>query len=172
MSQREKSSLDYGAPLPQLYGEDRLVILPRDPHCIFCYWELSPSTRETLKEQAGAERWPDLSLLLRVFKHSCSDLKKVEGYFDLHLGRQEQHRYIAVPDADRPYHLELGWTPPQGSFQVLLRSRSVRTPRDGISDLVDEDWQLPDWKARKLYRRISLYHLSSAEFLRPRKKIV
>ena len=172
MGQTETNSLNRDEHLPQFYGEDLLVILPRDPYCIFAYWEFGCPAREALEEQAGGEQQPGPSLQLRVFKHDWGDGESVESYFDLSPGWEDDSRYIPVPEADRLYHVELGWTPAQGSFQSLLRSNSIRTPRDRISDLVDEEWQLPDWKAQKLFRRISLYHLSSAEFLRRAKKII
>ena len=30
-----------GESLPQYYGTDRLVILPRDPYSLFAYWEIT-----------------------------------------------------------------------------------------------------------------------------------
>lgn len=172
MNHTDKNDLNRGQSLPQYYAEDRLVILPRDPYCIFAYWELAGPTREALQAQVGAEQWPLVSYLLRIFKYSRSDEKTVEGYFDLNVSRIDDNWYVPVQDADRLYHAELGWKLPQGTFQSLLRSNSVRTPRDSISELIDAEWQLPDWKAQKLFRRISLYHLSSTEFFRRAKKII
>lgn len=170
MSDKEKIDLNRGLSLPQYYAEDRLVLLPRDPYCIFAYWELSEPAREALAGQVGAERRPELSFILRVCKHSRNDENSVESYFDLRVSPDDNHWYIAVQEADRLYHTRLGWKLPPGPFQPLLSSNSVRTPRDCISDLIDEEWQLPDWRAQKLLRRISLHHLSSAEFVRRAKK--
>lgn len=146
------------------------MILPRDPYCIFAYWELSLPTRQALEREVGPEQWPGLSFALRVCRYAWNDRGTVENHFDLAIGPEDDNWYLAVPEADRFYHVELGWRLPRGDFRTLLRSNSIRTPRGSISDLIDEDWQLPDWKAQKLYRRISLYHLSSAEFLRRAKK--
>ncbi|NLA11613.1 MAG: DUF4912 domain-containing protein [Firmicutes bacterium] len=168
MSHKEKNDLNRGLSLPQYYGEDRLVLLPRDPYCIFAYWELSEPTRGTLAEQVGINH-SELSFILRVCKHSRDDENKVEGFFDITVRPEDDRRYIAVPGADRVYHTRLGWRLPPEPFQPLLSSNSVRTPRDCISDLIDEKWQLPDWRAQKLLRRISLHHLSSAEFVRRAK---
>ncbi len=162
--------LNRGESLPQCYGEDRLVILPRDPYNIFAYWEISLPAREALEKRVGVEQWPEVTFTLRVYKHAWAEEKTVENYFDLEVDRESNNWYIPVPDADRFYHVELGWKLPESSFQSILRSNLIRTPRDGLSDLIDENWQLPDWKARKLFRRISMHHLSSAEFLRRRKK--
>lgn len=170
MGHTEISPLNRGRSLPHFYDEDLLVILPRDPRCIFAYWELSTTTRKTMEESAGVERWPEVSFLLRVFQHACSETGAGESYFDLSPGREDLSWYITVAEPGRLYSAELGWKLPQGPFQFLLRSNRICTPRDSISDLIDEEWQLPDWKAQKLYRRISLHHLSSAEFMRRIKK--
>ena len=162
--------LNRGETLPERYGEDRLVILPRDPHNIFAYWEISPQTREALERRAAEEGRPEINFCLRVYKYAWSEEEAVEGFFDIEVSGDNNNWYIEVPDADRYYHVELGWKTPQSSFRSLLRSNLIRTPRDSISDLIDENWQLPDWKAQKLFRRISLYHLSSAEFFRRRRK--
>jgi len=51
--------LNRGESLPQFYGVDRLVILPRDPYNIFAYWEVSLPTRDNLEKTAGVERRND-----------------------------------------------------------------------------------------------------------------
>lgn len=170
MADPQITYLNRGESLPQYYSEDRLVILPRDPYSIFAYWEISLPTRETFKKKAGGERWPEATFLLRVYKHAWTDQNIVESFVDLDVSQESGNWYIPVDSADRFYHVELGWKLPEGPFQPLLCSNTVRTPRDSLSDLIDENWQLPDWKARKLFRRISLYHLSSTEFFRRRNK--
>jgi len=162
--------LNRGESLPELYGEDRLVILPRDPHNIFAYWEVSPQTRAALEKRAIEEGCPEIAYCLRVYKYAWPEEETVESFFDLEVSRESNNWYITVANADRYYHVELGWKAPGIPFQYLLRSNLVRTPRNGLSDLIDENWQLPDWKAQKLFRRISLYHLSSAEFFRRLRK--
>lgn len=170
MSSPHHEYLDRGETLPPYYGEDRLAVLARDPYCIFAYWEVSLPTRKQLQERLGEENWQNASLQLRVFKHAWSSDEKVESFFDVQLHHETDNWYLPVMDSDRLYHVELGWKLPGGSFEAVLRSNAVRTPRDGLSDIIDEEWQLPDWKARKLFRRISLHHLSSPELFRRRKQ--
>lgn len=170
MARPQESYLNCSEPLPQFYGEDRLVILPRDPHNIFAYWEVSPPTRNAIEECVGIEQQPEIIFLLRIYKHTRNNVKSEENYWDMEVGRESSDWYIPVAEAGCRYRAELGWQLPGGPFQSILRSNVVHTPRDSISDVIDENWQLLDWKARKLYQRISLHHLSSAEFWRGRKK--
>lgn len=169
MADLQTACLNRSESLPQFYGEDLLVILPRDPHNLFAYWEVALPTRSALEKTAGADKWPEAVFLLRVYKYARNSTETVEDFFDLKVGRENDSWYITVTEADRFYQAELGWKIPGGPFQPIIRSNLVRTPRDSLSDVIDENWQLPDWKARKLFRRISLYHLSSADFFRRRK---
>lgn len=173
MINAQLQSLHSGESLPQHYGVDRLFILPRDPYCLFAYWEVSHPTVERLKNEWGEELWRQSSPQLRVYKHDWIREEQIESYYDVTLQEGSESWYLNVTDSDRLYHAELGWRlPPEGVFVTVLRSNAVRTARDGLSDIIDEEWQLPDWKARKLYRRISLYHLSSPEMFRRRKQRV
>jgi uncharacterized protein len=165
--------LNRGESIPDYYGEDRLVVLPRDPYCLFAYWEVSLPARERFREEVGEARWQGAEPALRVYKHDWFQPEAVESYYEVSLQDQTDNWYLPVVEADRLYHAEYGWMLlPEGTFKPLLRSNAVRTPRDGLSDMIDEEWQLPDWKARKLFRRISLYHLSSPEMFRRRKQRV
>lgn len=169
MADLQTARLNRSESLPQYYGKDLLVILPRDPHNLFAYWEVALPTRSALEITEGADKWPEASFLLRIYKYARDSAETVEEFFDLKVGWENDSWYIAVTEADRYYQAELGWKIPGGTFKPIIRSNLVRTPRDSLSDVVDENWQLPDWKARKLFRRISLYHLSSADFFRRRK---
>ena len=162
--------LNHGESLPVYYGVDRLVVLPRDPYCLYCYWEVSMPTRERLKIEWGEAAWQGAVLQLRVCKHDWEHTETVETFFDVPLENETDNWYLPMVDSDRIYHVELGWRLPDGTFRPVLRSNVVRTPRDGLSDVIDSEWQLPDWKARRLFRRISLYHLSSPELFRRRKQ--
>lgn len=156
--------------LPSSYGQDRLVLLPRDPYFIFAYWELSRPTLNNFKAQWGEECLKSSQLMLRLLKYAWSEENKIESFSDIALDPGATSWYIKVQDPDRKYQAELGWRLPEGTFEPILKSNIIRTPRDSISNVIDENWQLPDWKARRLYRRISLYHLSSPEFFRHRKQ--
>lgn len=163
-------NLDRGAVLPPIYGEDRLVLLARDPYSIFAYWELSLPTEDRLRKSRGDKPGEDSTFLLRVYKHHLVCQREVENFIDIPVNYEIGNWYISVSDAGRTYHAELGCLKPDGSFFSVLCSNYIQTPRDSISDLIDEEWQLPDWKARKLFRRISVYHLSSPELLWRKKQ--
>lgn len=145
--------------LPPLYGADRLVLLTRDPYWLFAYWEVTPTTRKQL-EMEGQRAWEHLNLALRVTRY---DTDKEEGCFHIGINHTTVDWCIEAGVPDRYYKVELGGQIPGRGFVPLLCSNIVKTPRDQISDVIDENWSLPDWQARRLYRRISRGNLSSLE---------
>ncbi len=162
-----------GKTLPGSYEEDRLALLPRDPYSLFAYWEISSSTRENIRKSWGEEVWQGSSPVLRICKHRRAHKGALDSVTDLDLEPDAASWYISINGPDHFYHAELGWRRPEGTFFSLLTSNLVLVPRDAISDLIDENWQLPNWKSRSLFRRISVYHLSSRELIRrsPRQKL-
>lgn len=163
--------IDNRKMLPHHYGEDRLVLLPRDPYCLYAYWEISAASSENRPKHRDEEGGNLARPNLRVFRHGWNRIDTIESHVDYRLENETDNWYVHVSNADNYYHAEWGWVLPGGDFYPLLRSNIVRTPRDGFSEIIDENWKLPDWKSRKLYRRISLYHLSSTELIRRKTKM-
>jgi len=158
-----KEYLDKGEHLPQYYGEDRLVLLPRDPHWLFAYWEISLPTRYYLQSTLQKD-WDSLDLYLRVFRLHSESLEE-ESHYDIQITPAADNWYIKVGVPNKKYRAELGCLMPDKQFKVLLFSNIVATPRDSLSDVIDENWRLPDWQARRLYRRIARSNLSSLEMM-------
>lgn len=155
--------LDGGENLPLYYGEDRLVLLPRDPYWLFTYWEISIPTRQRLESETQ-NNWESFELALRVHRLDMDNSGK-ESHFDIPINPFSDNWYIKAGVPDKKYQIEFGYYLPKKGFRTLLTSNIVSTPRDSLSNLIDENWQLPDWQARRLYRRISRINLSSLEIL-------
>jgi hypothetical protein len=162
--------LDGEKQLPLSYEIDRLVLLPRDPYWIFAYWEISTPTLQFLERET--QQPLDLTeLTLRVYRyHWGYNNENIESHFDLKFGLSTTDWYINAGVPDRKYKTELGYYMAEVGFKPLLISNTVMTPRDNLSDVIDERWRLPDWQARRLYRRISLSSLSSPERLMLRRR--
>ncbi len=147
--------------LPSSYGEDRLVLLTRDPYWLFAYWEVTPESRKQL-EIEGRRAWEHLNLALRVTRYD-TDMDKEEGCFHIPINHTVDNWCIEAGVPDRYYKVDLGVQIADRGFVSLLCSNIVKTPRDQISDVIDENWRLPDWQARRLYRRIARGNPSSLE---------
>ena len=106
--------------LPEFYGEDRLVILPRDPFTSYCYWEITEQTKEETLKKAGSHISDNQGLLLRLYRlstdiHCFEKVVNDEAYETCSM-------YI---DYSAPYNLfygEIGYSTVKGDFLPLVTS--------------------------------------------------
>lgn len=124
--------IDRGPDLPGDYGRDVIVLLVRDPECLFTYWELAGGRFEQAVRELGA-RARVSPWILRLYNHTAREET------DLPVTREAGNWYIHVRPESR-YHVCIGLQMPDGSFYPLACSNEVVTPRKGISPVVDQDW--------------------------------
>lgn len=116
-----------GLPVPEHYGNDRLVLMVQDPHHVFAYWELQPETVARVSHQAQGSSTP----VLAIHTGGKTEYREV----DLRGGNY----YLAVvPDQD--YEAELALRDRHGKLHTLARSNKVHTPAPTISSRIDEQW--------------------------------
>ena len=180
----EREALNGRGELPEHYGEDTLVLLPKDPQGIFAYWEVSEDTLKRMEYQWGEDIFQQARRVLIIYRHQWEKEEPmeepreknmvdaleetIEETIRVDITPQARSWYLEVSHPDHRYHVEWGWLLQENHFEPLMKSNTVRTPRNRVSDLVDENWTLPEWKFRKLYRRISLFQVSSPELMRRR----
>jgi hypothetical protein len=145
--------------LQQTYGEDRIVLLTRDPFVVHAYWEATPPRLDREKAWFG---W-NSKLCVRIYDITGVqfDGRNAIGYFDQELFERAGNWYF---DLGRPSHsfcADLGLLSPEGRFLTLARSNYVTMPRDGVSETIDEEWMLVDEEFWKLYGSQG-FHGSSA----------
>lgn len=106
--------------LPESYGRDRLVLIPRDPEWVFIYWEMSDNTyRAAMNDLSGRP-----ILRLRLESKGAESVRDVE-VMDLMKGRY----YARALGDEMTVWAELGLRGSEGGFQTLLRSQKARMPR-------------------------------------------
>ncbi len=135
--------------LPQGYGEDKITIMTRDPFVAYAYWE---TTSERLEREKAWFGW-DSKLCVRIYDITGVqfDGTNAIGYYDQEVFERIGSWYF---DFGRPTHsfcADLGLLSPGGRFLTLARSNYVTMPRDGVSDVIDEEWMLVDEEFWKLY---------------------
>lgn len=141
-----------GAPyeeLPHGYGEEKIALMVRDPYLVHAYWEVTPARLEREKSWFG---W-NSKLAVRIYDVTGVqfDGRNALGYFDQEIYERIGSWYF---DLGRPTHsflADLGLLSPDGRFLTLARSNYILMPRDGVSDVVDEEWMLVDEAFWKLY---------------------
>jgi hypothetical protein len=135
--------------LSQGYGEDRIVLIVRDPFVVHAYWE---ATLERIKREKAWFGW-ESKICIRIFDITGVqfDGKNAIGYYDQEVIERTGNWYL---DLGRPGHsfcADLGLLSPEGRFFSLVRSNYITIPRDGVSDVLDEEWMIPDEAFWKLY---------------------
>jgi hypothetical protein len=110
-----------GPCIPQRYNETRAVLMVRDPHWAYAYWDVEEAQAARVRKDPGFEQ-----LVLRV-----QDLQPASS-FDIPIQWSDSSWYIYLPNQDADYLLELGYLA-SGKFRLLARSNQVRTPRESIA---------------------------------------
>ncbi len=137
------------AELPLGYGEEKIALMVRDPYLAYVYWELTSSRIQREKSWFGWNGKPTV----RIYDVTGVqfDGRNAVGYFDQEVNELIGSWYF---DLGRPAHsfvADIGLLSPEGRFLTLARSNYVVMPRDGVSDVVDEEWMLADEEFWKLY---------------------
>ena len=135
--------------LPKGYGEDKIVIMMRDPFVAYAYWEATPARIERERSWFG---W-NSKLCLRIYDVTGVqfDGRNAIGYFDQEIFDRTGNWYF---DLGRPSHsfcADLGLLAPEGRFLTLARSNYITMPLDTASAVIDEEWMLVDEEFWKLY---------------------
>ena len=136
---------------PAGYGDNKIVILVRDPWWIFSYWEIRPDREKDVKNKISSSGDEALKYILRVYDVTDVNFtgSNAHSFFDIDLKGLANTWYINVSSPDRSWIVDIGIVTKKGNFYLLARSNSVRTPRYGMSDKLDAEWMMPEdeyWK--------------------------
>lgn len=138
--------------IPQNYNDTGIVLMVRDPYWLYAYWSVNQQTKDHLSALHG--RWEDLPLALRVYDTTNVDFNGLNSnyYFDIHLNHYANNWYIHVGGPNRTFCVDLGFFQSDGNFYTIVRSNTVTTPRDNVSDVIDEEWMVIEEDFKRLYR--------------------
>jgi hypothetical protein len=135
--------------LPRFHGVDRLVVLVRDPWWIYAWWELNEGTLGAARAALAA----DATLVLRVYDVSAIlwDGTNHHSFFDIEIHDLAGGWYVELGKPGASFVAEVGLRGADGRFLAILRSNFVTLPRDGMSDVVDEEWMVVEEDYRMLF---------------------
>ncbi len=137
--------------LPSRYHEDRMVLLVRDPWWLFSYWEFTPWREARVLEGMRREGCEREKTVLRVYDVTGTSIESPNSFFDIEVGDRADNWYIDTGAPDREWVAEVGFRARGGRFFALVRSNAARTPRFGLSDVLDEEWMMPEEIFSKLF---------------------
>jgi len=114
--------------LPSTYHDAKLVLLIKNPTCLYAYWDT------TMKPDKGIPA-------LRIYEAVPFEQEhKFSHLFDIDIFHEAKNWFINVPKDNCSYYAELGRRMPDGSFEPILKSNLVKTPRSSLSTVIDENW--------------------------------
>jgi hypothetical protein len=135
--------------LPAGYGEDRITLMARDPSLTYAYWEATPERLVKERSWFGMEA----ALVVRIYDITGVqfDGRNAVGYFDQDVAEPTGSWYFETGRPGHSFCADLGMRSPEGRFLTLARSNYITMPRDGVSDIIDEEWMLADEEFWQLY---------------------
>ncbi|MCM8798425.1 MAG: DUF4912 domain-containing protein [Candidatus Omnitrophica bacterium] len=127
---------------PRKYGDNKIVLLVRDPWWLHAYWEISEDKEAELRRKLGEDLYQRSRHILRVYDITDIDFDgtNAHSYFDIEITGGADNWYIEVGKPNRTWCVELGILTPDKKFFLICRSNIVRTPRFGMSEITDEEW--------------------------------
>jgi hypothetical protein len=123
-AQREFGFPDVAPELPSQYSEPKLVLMPKDPEYMFCYWELTP----TLIVEKEKEKLPNGNYreTLKINWESKSLFEPNFTFIPVFFWARKW--YFGVPQVGQRYQVELGWLSDSGHFISIIRSNLSELP--------------------------------------------
>ncbi len=140
--------------LPWSYDECKIIALVRDPYCLYVYWEINVAKREAVFRRFGSQTWDEARPVLRIYDTTNLYFFDSRHFVEIAINDYANNWYIGTGQPNRMFCVELGRVRPDGSYILLARSNYVSTPRDQISEVLDEEWLLLSECATRLYERI------------------
>ena len=135
-------------PLPQSYGSERVVLLARDPHCLFAYWDVSAARRKRVRQEAASE---NLRTVLRAYDVTQVPFDAAPPArfqdFPVHGDARSVYAYVGKPAAC--FVAEIGYLRPDGAFFPLARSQPIWTPRTEQPGSAPGRWMTVGWTERR-----------------------
>ncbi|MDB5049531.1 MAG: hypothetical protein JWO30_2602 [Fibrobacteres bacterium] len=123
-AQREFGFPDVAPELPGQYSQPKLVLMPKDPEYMFCYWELTPTLiEEKEREKLATGNYRET---LKINWESKSLFEPNFTFIPVFFWARKW--YFGVPQVGQRYQVELGWLSDSGHFISIIRSNLSELP--------------------------------------------
>lgn len=138
--------------LPAGYGDNRIVLMARDPHWAYVYWEINSQKIAEAKRRVSAA-FDDSRLILRVYDITGIEFdgKNAHSFFDIEIPNLLGNWYVPLGRPNRTFCIDIGYMETGGGLFPLSRSNKVTSPRDSFSEVQDEEWAGSDEGHKDIY---------------------
>jgi len=126
----KRVSLERQFYLSRGYGDNKIVLMVRDPWTFFSYWEINRSAEDKVRNEISKKKLTAVKTILRVYelpqkKHNTHNFEKI---FDIELKGLADSWYIHMDESGKECLVEIGILCARGDFFVLARSNIVQAP--------------------------------------------
>lgn len=127
--------------LDDRYEDNKVVLMARDPHWCYVYWDISSSYMKS-KTEAAAATGENYSLVVRVYDITdvVFDGTNSHRFVDIKVSGDASNWYVNVWSPGRTYLVDLGFKTDSGKFIMIARSNTAGTPADAVSEESGEEW--------------------------------
>ena len=137
-----KSSLSPITQVPPIVkGQDRLILMVRDPYWLHAHWDITRQSVDRAKASL-AENWHTVKPILRLLKMedsgTTSNAETVAKDIEIHGG--VRNWYIEVDNPPSRFRMLMGYITAGERFYELARSNTVITPAPGGKSATDDHW--------------------------------
>lgn len=111
----------------EMCNNARMVLLPRDPHCLYAYWEIPQNSQNKLKYELGESLWEHSLPVLKIMNISKNTVTYIE------INDISNNWFVSVEDANSLYLAEIGRRISDNCFIQLASSNYIYTPNNDFS---------------------------------------
>lgn len=125
----------YNYSIPDGYQENKIVLMVRDPNCLFVYWEITDYRRDLISRHLKSD-WEKLTPIIRLFDVTDREFDGYNAnyYLDIKIHPMANNWYLHDISPNRSYVADYGVLNEQEVFTAILRSKTILTPRDRAVD--------------------------------------
>jgi hypothetical protein len=125
-----------------------LVLLARDPHCLYAYWDLSDARVTAVRADGGSDQ---LRMVLRTYDVTqiAFDAEPPNRFQDFAVSGDARSLYAYLGRPASCFVAEVGFIRPDGGFFPLARSQPIWTPRTDQPGAAPGRWMTVGWSERR-----------------------
>jgi hypothetical protein len=101
--------------LPTKYGEDRLVLMAKDPDWLYAYWEVTANAQKKFYDNINIDAWHNSQPILRIYNLTQND------HFDININDESDNWYIRIGKPNTRFKAEIGFIWVAKKFICLTR---------------------------------------------------
>jgi hypothetical protein len=130
--------------IPQCYGDNKIVLMTRDPWTLYSYWEIKKEVEDEVKESISQKGLNASKSVLRIYEVTGEAPElNAQIFCEYELRNWANSWYVHTESEGKQWMAEIGILADNGDFFSLAKSNVVNTPTHKLSDKFDANWLYP-----------------------------